>query len=148
MDLFGEACIFSSLDACSGYSLTEIDDGYNDNTTFTSHHELQIFFKIPLCLKNAPSTFQLAMDIILSMVRWQLGLVHLDNVLIFIRDVEEYLDHTMPLLGLLLRTFMALNPNKCFFFEEHIDYWVASYRLAVLVYRQMPSIRFADKNFL
>jgi len=38
---------------------------------------------MPFGLKNAPATFQRALDIILSGVKWQSCLVYLDDVIIY-----------------------------------------------------------------
>lgn len=51
--------------------------------SFTSHHPLYRYLRIPFGLKNAPSTFQGIMNGMLSTIKWQPALVYLDNVVIF-----------------------------------------------------------------
>lgn len=57
IDSLRSAKIFSTLDANSGYWKIEIDPRDRDKTTFTSHHGLYRFVRMPLGLKNAPETF-------------------------------------------------------------------------------------------
>lgn len=55
---------------------------------FIALRTVQIFTNYS-CLKNAPSTFQRAMDIIPLRFKWQLDLVHLVDVVIFSRSVKN-----------------------------------------------------------
>lgn len=75
-----------------------------------------------LGLKNAPSTFQLMMDVILSTVSCQLVLVCLYDVIIFFRSVEEHLDLVQTVLGPFSRTSISMRLNKCLFLEDRINY--------------------------
>ena len=54
-----------------------------DKTTFTSHVGTFCYKRMPFGLRNAPATFQRALDIIQSGVRWKTCLVYMDDVVIF-----------------------------------------------------------------
>ena len=69
IDSLGEATIFSTLDCNSGYWQVKVADQDKDKTTFTCHSGLYRFLRMPFGLKNAPATFQMAIDIILSRVK-------------------------------------------------------------------------------
>lgn len=75
-------------------------------------------------LKNALSPFQRAGDIILLTVKGQVELIYLDGEIIFLRSVEEHLNHLQTLFGLLSKACISFNLENCFFCEDHIDYLV------------------------
>ena len=56
---------------------------------------------MPFGLRNAPSTFQRALDVILSGVRWNICLVYLEDVIIFSRNVADHLEYLDTVLTLL-----------------------------------------------
>jgi len=72
-----------------------------DKTTFTSHTSLFRFFRLLFGLVNAPASFQRALDIILSGLRWQTCLVYLDDVIVFSRTVNDHIRHLREVLLLL-----------------------------------------------
>ena len=70
IDSLGDSNYFTTLDCNSGYWQVEIAEEDCDKTTFASHSGLYRFLRVPFGLKNAPATFQRAVDIILSRVKW------------------------------------------------------------------------------
>ncbi|CAN8067637.1 unnamed protein product [Agarophyton chilense] len=73
-------------------------------------------------LKNAPVTFQRALDIILSRVKWQYALVYLDDVIIYSHTVSEHFDHVRTILSSLRSAGITLRLDKCQFFSGTVDY--------------------------
>lgn len=86
----GDAVVFKLLYASSGYWHCEVDKCNRDKTTFSSHMGLFRYVRMPFGLKNAPATFQRALDIILSQVKRQFALVYQDDVTIYSRSVQEH----------------------------------------------------------
>ena len=76
---------------------------------------------MPFGLKNVPATFQRAVDIILSWVRWQHALVYLDDVIFYSTTVEAHLEHGQELLTLLQAAGVSLKLRKCSFSEISVD---------------------------
>jgi hypothetical protein len=70
IDSLGEAAIFTTLDCNSGYWQIPVEPADRDKTTFTSHYGIYRFIRLPFGLRNAPGTFQRAVDIILSGPAW------------------------------------------------------------------------------
>lgn len=118
----GEETVFSTLDANSGYWHVEVDPKDRDKTAFTSHHGLYRFRRIPLGLKNAPATFQRAVDILLMTVKWQFALVYLEDIVTFSTTPRQHIEHTKKVLGLLSKAGVSLKLKKCRFFTTTIDY--------------------------
>ncbi len=77
---------------------------------------------MPFGLRNAPATFQRAVDIILAGIKWKHCLVYLDDVIVFSQSREVHLDHLDEVLGLLGRAEVSLKLAKCDFLQESVDY--------------------------
>jgi hypothetical protein len=65
IDSLGDAVVFTTLDCNSDYWQIPVHPGDRDKTTFTSHYGTYRFLRLPFGLRNAPATFQRAIDIIL-----------------------------------------------------------------------------------
>jgi Reverse transcriptase (RNA-dependent DNA polymerase) len=90
IDSLGDAVVFSTLDANSGYWKVSVLPEDCDKTTFTCHVGTFLFKSMPFGLRNAQSTFQRAMDVILSGVRWQECLCYLDDIIVFSSSMESH----------------------------------------------------------
>ena len=77
---------------------------------------------MPFRLKNAPATFQRALDILLSGVRFQICLIYLDDDVVFSNDHESHLDHHDIVLSSLKETGVSRKLKKCFFFLPRVDF--------------------------
>lgn len=76
---------------------------------------------MPFGLQNAPETFQLVVDIILSKVKWQFALVYLDDVIIYPTTFEEHTPQVRAVLHLLQAAGITLRTAKRAFFETSVD---------------------------
>ena len=122
IDSLGDAHVFSTLDCNSGYWQIPVADEDRDKTTFTSYLGTFRYLRMPFGLKNAPATFQRALDIILSGVRWQICLVYLDDVIVFSRTHAEHVEHLDTVLTLLRNAGVSLKLKKCQFFRTEVEY--------------------------
>lgn len=77
---------------------------------------------MPFGLKNAPSTFQRSIDIILASVKWQYAIEYLDDIIVFSSTVEEHKWHLRSVLGMLRNAGMSLKLHKCFFLQKRVEY--------------------------
>ena len=71
LDSLGDAEIFTRLDCNAGYWQVPVAPEDRDKTTFKSYLRTFRYTRMPFGLRNAPETFQRALDIILSGLRWQ-----------------------------------------------------------------------------
>ena len=118
MDSLGDATVFTTLDCNSGYWQVEIAKEDRDKTTFASHSGLYRFLRMPFGLKNAPATFQRAVDIIVSRVKWETALVYFDDVIVYLRTVTEHMAHVREVLRLLHTEGVSLKLAKYTFFRH------------------------------
>jgi len=122
LESLGDATVFSTLDCNAGYWQIPVDAENRDKTTFTSHTGLLRILRLPFGLVNAPASFQRALDIILSGLRWQTCLVYLDDVIVFSRTVDEHIRHLREVLLLLEKAGVSLKPSKCHLFQQEVEY--------------------------
>jgi Reverse transcriptase (RNA-dependent DNA polymerase) len=91
-------------------------------TTFTCHFGTFRFKCMPFGLRNAPSTFQRAIDFILSGVRWQKCLCYLDDIIVFSSSMESHVEDLDKVLSLLRDAGVSLRLDKCHFFRRRVNY--------------------------
>jgi hypothetical protein len=101
LDSLGDAKFFTTLDANCGYWQIEVDPSDRDKTTFTSHRGLFRFKRMPFGLMTAPATFQRAVDVILSTVRFQCALSYLDDIFVYSATFEQHMKDVAVVLRLL-----------------------------------------------
>ena len=59
---------------------------------------------------------------ILAGVKWQIFLVHLDDVIVFSGSPEEHLQHLDEVLTLLGKAGVTLKALECHIFQEKVEY--------------------------
>lgn len=77
---------------------------------------------MPFGLKIAPETFQISLDVILSYVRWQIGFIYLEDVIVLSRNFESHVQHLDEVLTLFNGAGMSLQLNKFEFFKQSLRY--------------------------
>jgi len=80
-----------------------------EQTAFTKHASIYHWLSMPFGLTNAPATFQRALDIILSGLKWQLCLVYLDDVIIFSASAKQHVKDVDVVLTRLREAGVTLN---------------------------------------
>jgi hypothetical protein len=92
LDSLGDATISSTLDCNSGYWQIPIEERDMNKTAFVTHCGVHRFKRMPFGLCNAPATFQRALDMLLSKVKWKYNLLYLDDVIIYAKRLEEHFE--------------------------------------------------------
>lgn len=122
LDSLGAAQFFSTLDCNAGYWQIPIAAEDRHLTSFTCHCGTHQCTRLPLGLCNAPATFQGAIDMVLSGVKWQYALVYLDDIIVFSQSAGKhllYLDKVSTLLG---EAGVTLKASKCHLFSNAVEY--------------------------
>lgn len=82
IDSLGYTTMFSTMDTNTGYWPDETVEDNREISTFTLHHCPFRFILIPLGLKNAPGTFQRAMNVMLTKVKRQFVVLYFEDIFI------------------------------------------------------------------
>ena len=113
---------FSTMDLSSGYWQVTMDQRDSPKTAFTTGSDLYQFKVMPMGLRNAPSTFQRLMQLVLRGLHWESVLVYLDDVIVFGRSFDEKLDRLRVVFDRLRSAGIKLRPEKCHFFHEKVTF--------------------------
>jgi len=109
LDSLGSDKVFTSLECTAGYWQVPLCKEDQEKTAFTTHCGIYHWFSMPLGLTNAPATFQRALDIILSGLKWQICLVYLHDVIIFSANAEQHVKDAETVLRHLREAGVTLN---------------------------------------
>ena len=82
LDHLSGAHWFSTLDLYSGYWQVELEPEDKPKTAFVTERGLDQFKVMPFGLCNAPTTFEMLMEIVLSGLQWDICLIYLDIIII------------------------------------------------------------------
>lgn len=111
---------FSALDLESGYWQIPMSEQDKQKTAFVTPFGAWQFKNMPFGLRNAPSTFQRTMDMVLSGAKWNHCLVYIDDILIFSETVDDHLQHIADVFGRLIKFNLKLKPSKCELFKPEL----------------------------
>lgn len=77
---------------------------------------------MPFRPNNATSLFHPSMDVIPLTIKYQFGLVYLDDIVIFSKSVSDHFSHLHSVPGILFDACVLFKLIWCFFFGDKIDY--------------------------
>lgn len=114
---------FTALDIRWGYNNIRIREGDEWKAAFKtgrgSYEPLVMFFG----LSNSPATFQRMMNhIFFDLIMEGRIVVYLDDILIFSEDIDSHRRTVQEVLERLRKHHLYLNPKKCKFHRETIEY--------------------------
>ena len=112
------ACVFNKLDANSGFWQIPLTAFSKLLTTFLTHHGRYCFNKLPFGISSASEHYQKRIGKI------QQGLpdvlCHMDNVLVFGRDIQEHDRRLEEVLQQIQAAGAILNQEKCQFCKSSL----------------------------
>ena len=113
LDSLGNSQYFSTLDLKSAYWQISVDEEDCLKTAFVTQRGLFEFNCMPFSLVNAPTTFQRAMDLVLSGLSYVVCLCYLDDVIVFGLDFNEHYDRLKTVLERLRSHNLPVKLEKC-----------------------------------
>lgn len=122
LDCLGGNSLFTSLDLASGYYQIPVAEESKHLTAFVTPDGLYEYNRMPFGLANAPSVFQRAINSMLNGVGQNLVLAYMDDLLVPSKTVQEGIEKLEKVFNLLRNSKLTLNPKKCVFFQEKIEY--------------------------
>lgn len=120
--LLDGSAVYTTLDAAAGYWQIPVAPEDRPKTAFTTPSGQYQYRRLPFGLRNAPATFQRAMQLLLGGVLWRHVLVYIDDVVIFSRTLDEHLVHLADVLERLRRARVSLKLSKCRFAVAEVEY--------------------------
>ena len=111
------------MDLSSGFWQTPMKESSNQYTAFTVG--TLGFFQcecMPFWLCNTPATFQQLMTNCLGELNYLTCLVYIDDAVVYLSMQEEHIKHLQAVLEHFRIHGLKLNPSKCEFFKEKIEY--------------------------
>ena len=123
LDQLGESKYFSTIDLASGFWQIRMHPSSQEKTAFVVPQGLYEFRVMPFGLTNAPGVFQRLMQRVLSGLNPPCGpefvSVHLDDILVFSRSLDDHLEHLRAVIGKLVEADLKL---KCHFVRTELEY--------------------------
>ena len=86
------AAMFSTMDITLAYNQVPVAEKDISKTAFVTKYGHYEFTKMPFGLSTAPQTYECLMELTLSGLQWSLGLICLDDVIVFSHDFDEHID--------------------------------------------------------
>lgn len=121
----GGAKVFSTMDLQSAYNQIVVAPEDREKTAFIHRSGLYEFIRMPFGLRNAPSTFQRFMNMMLASGSAQLRsyvMAYLDDVVVFSKTVEEHAAQLQAVLSMLSRHGLKVKLSKCSFAVTRTKY--------------------------
>jgi hypothetical protein len=124
-DLFDQlrgATIFFNIDWRFGYYQFQIKDEYIHKKTFRTRYGNYEFVVVPFGLTNAPTTFMLFMNNVLSDFLDIFVFVFIDDILIYSKNREEHEEYLKLVLQVIREHQLYAKFSKCDFFQKQVHY--------------------------
>ena len=113
---------FSKLDVTNAYWQIPIRESDRKKTAFFIGPDYGVyeFNRMPFGITTAPSTFQRAIDNLLSSCKYCLA--YMDDIIIFSSTLDEHINNIDKVFNLFKEPGLKLSPQKCQLAEERIDF--------------------------
>lgn len=123
-----KAKVFSKLDLTSGFHQVRMKESDIPKTAFTTPFGHFEWVVMPFGEKNAPATFvQLLNQLVLVDLVHDFVIVFVDDILIFSENPDIHIEHVRAVLERLAKHKLFINPDKCEWMVDEIDF--LGYRL-------------------
>lgn len=122
LDKLGRCQYFTTLDLASGFYQVEMDPQDIPKTAFNVEHGHFEFLRMPMGLKNSPSTFQRVMDNVLRGLQNSICLVYLDDIVVFSSSLQEHLENLERVFQRLRESNFKIQMDKSEFLKLETAY--------------------------
>lgn len=122
LDKLGNCHYFTTLDLASGFYQVEMNTEDIPKTAFNVEHGHFEFLRMPMGLKNSPSTFQRVMDNVLRGLQNVICLVYLDDVIVFSTSLQEHMNNLEKVFQRLRESNFKIQLDKSEFLKLETAY--------------------------
>lgn len=122
LDNLGKSIYFTTIDLKSGFHQIEMDPEHREKTAFSTAQGHFEFTRMPFGLKNAPATFQRAMNNILAGYIGTICYVYLDDIIIVGYNLEDHLRNISLVLRRLSDYNLKIQLDKCEFLKHETEF--------------------------
>ncbi|GJP39741.1 hypothetical protein CLOM_g24084, partial [Closterium sp. NIES-68] len=122
LDQLRGATVFSKLDLRSRYWQIRMADDPVHKTASRTRYGSYEYLVMPFGLTNAPATFQAEMNHILCLLLDECVVVYLDDILIYSRDMQQYVEHLRHVFEILRRERFYVKLSKSDFALEKVQF--------------------------
>ena len=122
LDKLGNCQYFSTLDLASGFYQVEMDPADIPKTAFNVENGHYEFLRMPMGLKNSPSTFQRVMDNVLKDLQNVICLVYLDDIVVFSTSLQEHIVNLEKVFEKLRESNFKIQMDKSEFLKLETSY--------------------------
>ncbi|AAA92249.1 ORF B [Trichoplusia ni TED virus] len=122
LDKLGKCQYFTTLDLASGFYQVEMDPQDISKTAFNVEHGHFEFLRMPMGLKNSPSTFQRVMDNVLRGLQNNICLVYLDDIIVYSTSLQEHLENLERVFQRLRESNFKIQMDKSEFLKLETAY--------------------------
>ncbi|GBE80874.1 hypothetical protein SCP_0305940 [Sparassis crispa] len=124
LDKLKGARYFTKMDLRSGYNNVWIKDGDQWKAAFKTNRGLYEPTVMFFGLCNSPATFQKMMnEIFKDLINEGWMIIYMDDILIFLNDMEEHRQRTLRVLERLKQNDLFVKPEKCTFDSQEVEYF-------------------------
>ena len=118
-----KAKIFSKFNVKWGYNNIRVTEGDKWKTAFLTKYGLYECLVMFFGLCNSPATFQTMMNTIFhDLIVAQVMTVYMDDILLFMKTIEEHWRVTIQIMQILQDNNLFLKPMKCHFKVNTVEY--------------------------
>lgn len=122
LDKLGNCQYFTTLDLASGFYQVEMSPEDIPKTAFNVEHGHYEFLRMPMGLKNSPSTFQRVMDNVLKDLQNTVCLVYLDDIIVFSTSLQEHIVNLQKVFQKLRESNFKIQMDKSEFLKLETAY--------------------------
>jgi hypothetical protein len=122
LDKLGKCQYFTTLDLASGFYQVEMDPQDIPKTGFNVEQGHFEFLRMPMGLKNSPSSFQRVMDNVLRGLQNEICLVYLDDIIVFSTSLQEHMVNLEKVFQRLRESNFKIQMDKSEFLKLETAY--------------------------
>lgn len=122
LDSLGKCTYYTTLDLSQGFHQIEMHPDSIEKTAFSVNNGHYEYLRMPFGLKNAPSTFQRAMDSILKEFINKFCLVYMDDIIVFSKSLHDHLIHLRQIFQKLREHNLKVQLDKTEFLQKEVPF--------------------------